>query len=121
MSPVPVELDIAVGIHGERASYHLETMGHVDPIALVNAIQEFVCQLLDAGEQGTPQASAPAEETGSVACEQGGSPVRSSADDPPEPRVKRPRPVGTIDERWTAAEARRHARIEANLKKRGVA
>ena len=132
--PQPVELDIAVGIGGSRAAYHLEQMGHVDPIAFVAAVQEFVCRLLREGENGTPQASATAGEDNLPVCAgpsgvgsgevvepgEGGSPSGSSGDEPPKP-ARQKRPQGTVDQRWTAMEARRKARIDERLKARGVA
>lgn len=47
--PHPVEIDIAVGIGGDRCAFHLEIMAHVNPLAFVNGAQMALLELIAAG------------------------------------------------------------------------
>lgn len=44
--PAPVEIDVAVGIRGERVHFHIECMAHVDPAEFVESVQAHVRELL---------------------------------------------------------------------------
>lgn len=48
MNPQPVELDVAVGLHGERAAFHFEVIAPVDPYEFVAAVQACVRGLVSA-------------------------------------------------------------------------
>lgn len=118
--PQPVELDIAVGSHGDRYAVHIETLAHVDPAGFVTAVYEFACRLLAEGELGTPQASATAGEHQPVAPEAQGSGVSGDGESAPVASgTGSPEPV-TTDERWERMEERRKARIAQRLTNRGV-
>ena len=92
--PLPVEVDIAVGIHGQRVAWHYEAMEHVDPVQFVEVVKEAVLDAL-----GSPVSTGETQQvqTGSVATDrprdrgcgesgEGGSAVSvTSATGPPEP------------------------------------
>ena len=102
--PHPVEIDVAVGEHGQRAAFHLELMAQVDPHDFVDTVYNAVLAAL------YPQSAGDGAEM----------PVDGDACDPQGEAVS-DGDVETAQERWARMEARRRQRMMERLKNRGVA
>lgn len=138
--PLPVELDIAVGVHENRAHFHGEWMAPgVDPMTFVAKVQEFVRVLLAEAEASTrprvedqPQPVTQAGDTGSVgSAEEDGAGARPplpapSSDAPARKRTKpAPQPVEavegeTVAARWERMERQRRERAERAVAERAA-
>lgn len=140
--PLPVELDIAVGVHENRAAFRGEWVAqNVDPLEFVSAVQQFVRRLLAEGAQQTPVRSGdtsqplPVEGSGLVVSAEGDGadpPSVPSPEAPPAPPVarkpRRPRPTPApepVEEtellrRLRAEEARRRRHEEARTTRRSA-
>jgi hypothetical protein len=120
----PIEVDIAVGCHGQRTAWRYEGLACVDPHEFVRRVQDVVEEMLDEAKAAMPEARA----------------VGASIDSPPPPEAvtvnepeaprgkpskpKPPRPV-VVDlgpdepvDRLTAAAQRRQARLDQRLGQR---
>lgn len=82
----PIEVDIAVGIHGERCGFRVETVAAVVPHEFVAAVQGFVESLLWPVSPEVSGECNQSSQTGSVVSGEGAA-ARSRAAAPEPPPV----------------------------------
>lgn len=80
----PVEVDIAVGIGGDRAAFKLEVMAQVDPYEFVAAMQECARALLSPQDPQGAVEDAPDPSGSGVERKAAAVRSRAAAADPPK-------------------------------------
>lgn len=133
---LPVEFDIAIGITGQRVSFHYEALVPLSDEAAMQVVEETRCAFLAAlrSPAVAGETASPTVVPGSVVSGEGGA--GSSAPAPPEPvqvevgeprgkpsKPRKPKPlppwppeVETREERLARIAAQREERVNTRLK-----